>query len=506
MSSENTDKTRTIINRSPKGRYVCYNDIMGRGAYKVVYRGYDTHSGIEVAWNLIRFDVLDEGEKELIIEEVKLLRQLSSSSKYIIQFHNAWIDKERGDLIVITELALSGTLKDYILKINNVNLRVIKKWCAQILEGIDFLHEQKIAHRDLKCNNIFINSNTGNIIIGDLGLAKQRGTNFHSVIGTPEYMAPEMYEGVYDEKVDIYAFGMCFLEMITKKVPYCECPGVGSVYKKVASGDLPDIVAQIKNLEAKDIITQCITFDPKGRPTAKELLENNFFQIIKKEDNDEELLHVSEETKEQSGEEQSQPAQPPPLVREKTPVELVVSEEENIDEDAVESDSSQSNGSGRKTRSDAASDVVVASEIPVCDESSVPETTEETVAKLANSDEDPSLISFDKSEETTEKPLDNSNATNATNTEGSVDSQNSKAAEDVVEPSQPTEPILLRKGSLLDVSLDATPIGSYEDVEEIDHIKQMMDSNLKKFCETQSKKALEKLMEKRDDKQEDEDS
>lgn len=286
QAMENRNK---IINKSPKERYMCYNDVIGRGTYKLVYRGYDTHTGIEVAWNLIHFDVLDENEQNLIIDEVKLLEKLSSQNDYIIQFYNAWIDKQCGDLVVITELAMSGTLKEYIRKITNLKLRVIKKWCKQILDGINFLHQQNIVHRDLKCNNIFINSNTGNIIIGDLGLAKRIRTNLHSVIGTPEYMAPEMFDGEYTEKVDIYAFGMCLIEMITKKIPYSECPGVGSVYKKISEGKQPEQLDLIKNSEIRQIIEQCIKFNPNDRPTANELLMNPFFQVIKDSDNDDTL-------------------------------------------------------------------------------------------------------------------------------------------------------------------------------------------------------------------------
>jgi serine/threonine protein kinase len=282
----------TVINKSPKERYICYNDIIGRGTYKIVYRGYDTNLGKEVAWNLIHFDKLSDSDKNCVVDEVNLLKQLSSQNKYIIQFHNAWIDKN-GDLIIITELALSGTLKDYISKINNVKLRVLKKWGFQILEGLIFLHEQNIAHRDLKCNNIFINSNTGDIIIGDLGLAKHKNVNYHSVIGTPEYMAPEMFDEIYDEKVDIYSFGMCLLEMITKNVPYLECTGIGSVYKKKIEGILPDALFKLKNENVKNIIQQCIQFDPNKRPTAKELLLHPFFQIS---DNDNEHHHTRSDT------------------------------------------------------------------------------------------------------------------------------------------------------------------------------------------------------------------
>lgn len=55
------------------------------------------------------------------------------------------------------------------------------------------------------------------------------------MIGTPEFMAPEMYEEHYDEGVDVYAFGMCMLEMATSEYPYSECTGPAQIYKKVIS-------------------------------------------------------------------------------------------------------------------------------------------------------------------------------------------------------------------------------------------------------------------------------
>lgn len=53
--------------------------------------------------------------------------------------------------------------------------------------------------------------------------------------GTPEFMAPEMYEEHYDEAVDVYAFGMCMLEMATSEYPYSECQNAAQIYRKVTS-------------------------------------------------------------------------------------------------------------------------------------------------------------------------------------------------------------------------------------------------------------------------------
>lgn len=288
---KNKKPDNTIIARSPTTRYVCYNDLIGRGTYKIVYRGYDRYEGREVAWNSINFEHLSDAERDMIVNEIMLLKTLSPQNKYIINFCNAWLDEDKEHLIFVTGLALSGTLKQYISRVC-INLRVIKKWGNQILQGINFLHQQHIAHRDLKCNNIFINSNTGDILIGDLGLAKKRNTNFHSVIGTPEFMAPEMYDEdkdgntQYDEKIDIYAFGMCLIEMITKTVPYEECTGIGHVYKKVSAGIFPDALMKIKDESARAIIAKCISRNPADRPSATELIASDFFSKIVDSDNE----------------------------------------------------------------------------------------------------------------------------------------------------------------------------------------------------------------------------
>ncbi|KAG1678612.1 hypothetical protein FOA52_012619 [Chlamydomonas sp. UWO 241] len=88
-----------------------------------------------------------------------------------------------------------------------------------------------------KSDNIFVNGSSGVVKIGDLGFATMRAglSAAMSVIGTPEFMAPELYEESYDEKVDVYSFGMCLLELDTLEYPYAECKNAAQIYKKVVS-------------------------------------------------------------------------------------------------------------------------------------------------------------------------------------------------------------------------------------------------------------------------------
>lgn len=105
----------------------------------------------------------------------------------------------------------------------------------------------------------------------------------HSMLGTPEFMAPELYDEDYTELVDIYSFGMCVLEMVTLEIPYSECENVAKIYKKVSSGLRPDALNKIKDQEVKEFIERCLA-QPRARPSAAELLNDPFFDGIEDDD------------------------------------------------------------------------------------------------------------------------------------------------------------------------------------------------------------------------------
>ncbi|RVE70099.1 hypothetical protein OJAV_G00084330 [Oryzias javanicus] len=96
--------------------------------------------------------------------------------------------------------------------------------------------------------------------------------------GTPEFMAPEMYEEKYDEAVDVYAFGMCMLEMATSEYPYHECRNAAQIYRKVTNGIKPDSFFKVEVPELKEIIEGCIRTRSSERFSVQELLEHRFFR------------------------------------------------------------------------------------------------------------------------------------------------------------------------------------------------------------------------------------
>ncbi|XP_047955164.1 probable serine/threonine-protein kinase WNK4 isoform X1 [Salvia hispanica] len=273
------------VETDPSGRYGRLEEVLGKGAMKTVYKAIDEMLGMEVAWNQIRLvDLLQSSEDlERLYSEVHLLSTLNHVS--IIRFYTSWIDVKNRTFNFITEMFTSGTLREYRAKYKRVNIRAIKIWSRQILEGLVYLHnhDPPVIHRDLKCDNIFVNGHLGEVKIGDLGLAAVLRGRAHSVIGTPEFMAPELYEENYNELVDVYSYGMCILEMITSEYPYSECTNPAQIYKKVISGKKPRAFYKVQDLDAQRFIGKCLETASK-RLSAKELMLDPFLAVDQADD------------------------------------------------------------------------------------------------------------------------------------------------------------------------------------------------------------------------------
>lgn len=283
-----------------------FPDILGKGAFKTVYKGQDVNNGWLVAWNEVNIRAYGKKERARIMNEIMLLRTLSHPN--LISFYGGWVNKESEKVVFVTELMSSGTLKDFTSKYP-IPCKQIKRYAREILECIHYLHTPQavtdgllssaaatpapstqgtqaavsapqakpvVIHRDLKCDNIFIQAQGKGIKIGDLGLATTDG---RSVMGTPEFMAPEMYETGYSTSVDIYAFGLCLLEMVTGKTPYVECGGVVAIYKRVLAGVLPENIRVLEAgwPEAYFFILRCLQPlpEPDARPAALPSISEN---------------------------------------------------------------------------------------------------------------------------------------------------------------------------------------------------------------------------------------
>lgn len=270
------------VEMDPSSRYGRFNEILGKGAMKTVYKAFDVVLGMEVAWSQVMLNdaLCSSDELERLYVEVHLLKKLNHDS--IVRFHHYWIDTGSRTFNFITEMLTSGTLREYRQKFKEVDIRAIKNWACQILQGLVHLHsfDSPVIHRDLKCDNIFVNGHLGQVKIGDFGLSAILRDSQHAncIVGTPEFMAPEIYSEKYDERVDVYSFGMCMLEMLTSEYPYTECSNRFQIYKKVTTGKKPEAFYRIQDAEARQFVAKCLE-DASTRPSAHELMFHPFLAL-----------------------------------------------------------------------------------------------------------------------------------------------------------------------------------------------------------------------------------
>ncbi|KAG1675166.1 hypothetical protein FOA52_003389 [Chlamydomonas sp. UWO 241] len=276
-----------VVPVQPRSRYI-KGELIGQGAQKKVYKAFDEELGLEVAWNEVAVSELANASsavQESVFGEIRVLKQLSGH-KNIIKLYDWWYDPKERCICFVTELFTDGTLRQYRRKHrNNVDLIVLKRWAWQILQGLVYLHghDPPLLHRDLKSDNIFVNGSSGVVKIGDLGFATVSAglDTAMSVIGTPEYMAPELYEETYGEKVDVYSLGMCLLELDTLEYPYAECKNAAQIFKKVTAGIPPQGLERVSCDELRNFIIECISHDAAQRPEARQLLKHPFFACMR---------------------------------------------------------------------------------------------------------------------------------------------------------------------------------------------------------------------------------
>lgn len=197
--------------------------------------------------------------------------------KNLLKYINSWYDSNQNVYIIIEELCRGGNINSNYKYIQKPKIRLIKKWIKDILTALDYLHSNNIIHHDIKCENIYLDRISGNLkieCIGSIESLPMGVDHFEKYVGTPEFMAPEVNEGKYNFKSDIYSLGLSLIELLTVQKPYKECEGSLNIYINKKKGIMPESFKLIKDKGIREFIILCLSKENK-RPTAKELLESN---------------------------------------------------------------------------------------------------------------------------------------------------------------------------------------------------------------------------------------
>lgn len=250
-----------------------FDKLIGSGAFGEVWLGKRISTGHVVAIKKLHTSKMSEKTKELYDREIATLA--SVSHRFILPFIGYTKD---APFCIVTEYIVNDSLFSALhseapkVTLTPTDLSVI---AYGIANGMAFLHTKNLVHRDLKPQNILLNEDILPVIC-DFGSARsvvEAEGALTSTGGTSNYMAPEFIKGEkYDEKVDVYSYGMMLYEMLLRETPFDDLTGPQVICAVVIENKRPPLPSDAPEA-LRDLICACWDVDPEMRPSFQEISE-----------------------------------------------------------------------------------------------------------------------------------------------------------------------------------------------------------------------------------------
>ncbi|KAJ6239144.1 mitogen-activated protein kinase kinase kinase a [Anaeramoeba flamelloides] len=251
--------------------------LLGQGSFGKVYLGFNLDSGELIAVKQIPQSEHNPKEMDQLQQEVQLMAQLEHEN--IVKYLGT--SKDEDFVNIFLEYIPGGSLSSLLSRFGGLEESVIQLYTRQILQGLKYLHNHSILHRDIKGANLLVDTD-GSIKLADFGAAKKitgysQPDETTSLRGTPFWMAPEVIRSnTYRKESDIWSLGCTVVEMLIAQHPWAEYNETVSVLFHIATCKTGPAYPTTISEECKDFLDLCFQIDPDDRPTTGILLKHPF--------------------------------------------------------------------------------------------------------------------------------------------------------------------------------------------------------------------------------------